>query len=132
MNINKIRHILSGVASILVAAISWHTNAAIAGHAYIPFTGEKTSWHNCFDRYDFMMDEETFQGILEGILDALCNLAEEDKDEIESALGAEVFEVERVSSFAAEGVLTMNAGLVVRLSDGSKFQLTIVQDDRGW
>lgn len=59
MNINKIRHIFPGVASILVAAISWNTNAAVAADAYIPFTGEKTSWHNGFDRYDFMMDEET-------------------------------------------------------------------------
>ena len=26
---------------------------------YTPFDGEKTSWHDGFDRYDFVMDEET-------------------------------------------------------------------------
>jgi len=29
--------------------------------SYIPFEGEKTSWHDGFDRYDYVMDEETFQ-----------------------------------------------------------------------
>ena len=24
------------------------------------FSGEKTSWHEGFDRYDFLMDEQTF------------------------------------------------------------------------
>ena len=41
-----------------------------------------------------------------------------------------------VRTFEEAGVLTMNKGLVVRLPDGSKFQLTIVQsglprDSRG-
>lgn len=59
MNSNRIRHIFSGLASLLVAAVSWDTNAATAADAYKPFTGEKTAWHDGFDRYDFMMDEET-------------------------------------------------------------------------
>lgn len=33
--------------------------SALAGDAYKPFEGEKTQWHNGFDRYDFMMDEQT-------------------------------------------------------------------------
>ena len=31
---------------------------ATAG-SYTPFDGEKTSWHDGFDRYDFVMDEAT-------------------------------------------------------------------------
>jgi len=77
------------------------------------------------------MDEQAFQESLQGILESLCYLDEDDKAEVEGALGVDVFEVERVTSFSDEGVLTMNAGLVVTLSDGSRFQLTIVQDHRG-
>ena len=33
----------------------------------------------------------------------------------------------RVCSFAEDGVLTCNKGLVITLSDGSEYQLTIVQ-----
>lgn len=35
-----------------------------------------------------------------------------------------------VRSFADEGVLTNNAGLVVRLPSGDEFQVTIVQSER--
>src|SRR5271155_1153226 len=27
--------------------------------AYVPFDGEKTAWHDGFDRYDFVLDEES-------------------------------------------------------------------------
>lgn len=33
--------------------------AALGADAYVPFEGQKTSWHDGFDRYDFMMDEQT-------------------------------------------------------------------------
>ena len=36
-------------------------------------------------------------------------------------------EVARTSSFGDAGVLTTNAGLVVRMSDGAEFQVTVVQ-----
>lgn len=35
-----------------------------------------------------------------------------------------------IRTFSYEGVLTMNAGLVLRMEDGSEFQLTIVQSER--
>jgi hypothetical protein len=35
-----------------------------------------------------------------------------------------------VATFAERGVLTRNAGLVVRLQDGSEFQITIVQSQQ--
>lgn len=36
-------------------------------------------------------------------------------------------QVRRVRTFAEEGVLTDNAGLVLTMADGSEFQITIVQ-----
>ena len=36
-------------------------------------------------------------------------------------------EVDSVRSFESAGVMTSDAGLVVRLADGSEFQITIVQ-----
>lgn len=38
----------------------------------------------------------------------------------------------RCQTFADAGVMTRNKGLVVRLQDGRKFQLCIVQDNRGY
>jgi hypothetical protein len=32
---------------------------AQAAETYIPFQGEKTAWHDGFDRYDFVMDDAT-------------------------------------------------------------------------
>lgn len=43
MTINRTGHAFPGLAGILVAAISWNTNAAMTADAYKPFTGEKTS-----------------------------------------------------------------------------------------
>ncbi len=39
-------------------------------------------------------------------------------------------EVKRTSSFESAGILTSNAGLVVRLKDGTEFQITVVQSGR--
>ncbi|MBU6429569.1 MAG: hypothetical protein KGR26_11190 [Cyanobacteria bacterium REEB65] len=36
-------------------------------------------------------------------------------------------EVERTSSFEEVGLLTKNAGVIVRLANGREFQLTVVQ-----
>src|SRR5881397_15015 len=35
-------------------------SVARAADTYIPFEGEKTTWHDGFDRYDYVMDEERF------------------------------------------------------------------------
>src|SRR5271154_5718315 len=32
---------------------------SLAADGYTPFGGEKTSWHEGFDRYDFVMDDAT-------------------------------------------------------------------------
>jgi hypothetical protein len=39
----------------------------------------------------------------------------------------EVFEVFEIMSFENAGLMTGNAGLVIRMDDGSEFQVTIVQ-----
>jgi len=36
---------------------SWATRAA---ESYVPFEGEKTTWHDDFERFDYVMDEESF------------------------------------------------------------------------
>ena len=35
------------------------TTISLAADGYTPFAGEKTTWHQGFDRYDFMMDDAT-------------------------------------------------------------------------
>ena len=64
--------------------------------------------------------------------DALKNLLEEsafmdDEDRADAGISDEL--VLRVSTFADEGVLTTDAGLVVTAKDGSEFQITIVRSN---
>jgi len=40
--------------------------------------------------------------------------------------------VRSVSTFEEAGVLTNNRGLVVKLADGTRFQITVTEDRRGW
>ena len=43
----------------LTAAVVWTAGKAAAADGYVPFAGEKTTWHEGFDRYDFLMDDAT-------------------------------------------------------------------------
>src|SRR5690349_20996712 len=45
------------VAILIIATLGYPLNAT--GAEYSPFEGAKSTWHGGFDRYDFMMDEET-------------------------------------------------------------------------
>jgi pimeloyl-ACP methyl ester carboxylesterase len=55
MNQLTIRRVASALTTIL-----WITSrSAFAADAYTPFGGEKTTWHDGFDRYDYVMDEAT-------------------------------------------------------------------------
>ena len=38
---------------------TWLTYTTSEGAEYTPFEGAKTAWHGGFDRYDFVIDEET-------------------------------------------------------------------------
>jgi hypothetical protein len=61
------------------------------------------------------MDAEELAAALEDILDDLPT---------EDVLYGRV---KRTSSFEAKGVLTTDAGLVVEMSDGTEFQVTVVK-----
>ena len=52
------RHLRSCLKVFFAAAIVWTSSNAKAADAYVPFEGEKITWHG-FDRYDFIMDEDT-------------------------------------------------------------------------
>ena len=51
---------MNGLKKLFVtAAIVWASSNAMAADVYVPFEGEKTTWHEGFDRYDFRMDDAT-------------------------------------------------------------------------
>ena len=64
------------------------------------------------------MNEELFESELADILNLLDEFSE---------LEDNIVFVNSVKSFKEEGILTKNKGLVVKLSDKSEFQLTIVK-----
>ena len=49
----------SALKLFFAAAIVSTSSNATAADVYVPFEGEKTTWHEGFDRYDFMMDDAT-------------------------------------------------------------------------
>lgn len=49
------------------------------------------------------------------------------QDALKDLITDEMDDVARVSSFEDQGIMTNNAGLVIRMADGSEFQLTIVK-----
>ncbi len=48
-----------GLATLLVATTLWHPVVSRAADGLIPFEGEKSAWHDGFDRYDYVMDDES-------------------------------------------------------------------------
>ncbi|HEY1860781.1 MAG TPA: hypothetical protein VGG61_10525 [Gemmataceae bacterium] len=46
---------------LFVAASFSNLKCAAAADAAVPFEGEKSSWHDGFDRYDYLMDEKTLE-----------------------------------------------------------------------
>ena len=58
MNSSRVQ-LRSGLKLIFAAAIVWTSSSATAADAYVPFDGEKITWHDGFDRYDFIMDDAT-------------------------------------------------------------------------
>ncbi|HWE39991.1 MAG TPA: hypothetical protein VG406_25800 [Isosphaeraceae bacterium] len=58
MNSHPIRRLVSGMALVLASCSPSPVGAAPAD-TYRPFEGEKGSWHDGFDRYDYLMDEGT-------------------------------------------------------------------------
>lgn len=52
-------HRCLGLATVLLAIVAGSPKRAMAADATTAFTGEKSSWHNGFDRYDYVMDAHT-------------------------------------------------------------------------
>ncbi len=52
------REFLEIGAKFCAAAVVWPSDAT-AADVHVPFEGEKTTWHEGFDRYDFIMDDAT-------------------------------------------------------------------------
>jgi len=50
---------MNGLKLFVAAAIVWTSSNATAADGYVPFEGDKTTWHEGFDRYDFVMDDAT-------------------------------------------------------------------------
>jgi hypothetical protein len=59
MRLSFVMSVASWVTSILFPVL-WNATAAEAANPYVPFDGEKTTWHDGFERYDYLMDETTF------------------------------------------------------------------------
>lgn len=74
------------------------------------------------------MNEQRFQDCLYILLEtiAVSNPIDEEEEDLWPAIGEGDF-IKSVRSFADVGMLTKNLGLVVKLEDGSEFQLTIVK-----
>ena len=52
------RHFRSGLKLFFAVALVWSSSNAKAADVYVPFEGEKITWHG-YDRYDFIMDDAT-------------------------------------------------------------------------
>lgn len=66
------------------------------------------------------MSEEGFEGVLKEIVESYAEPIYTDDGDTNA-------NVKSVNTFYDNGLLTRNKGLVVRLNDGSEFQITIVK-----
>ena len=71
------------------------------------------------------MNENKMQTALNDLFANLILAA--DCDEYPEDLPGELATVELVQTFEEAGIMTNNKGLVVRMKDGSEFQMTLVQ-----
>ena len=71
------------------------------------------------------MDEQELEQALSEVL-AEAGMTEPD-DELTVTVPVELTGIEEVRTYRDAGVLTNNAGLVIRMKGGGEFQLTIVQ-----
>jgi len=59
MNKSVRRYLCFGLGAAAVLAILLASRGLLAADGYVPFDGPKTTWHEGFDRYDFIMDDAT-------------------------------------------------------------------------
>jgi len=53
------KHLRLCLLVLVTIAVFRPAGNTMAADEYNPFGGEKTSWHEGFDRYDFVMDDAT-------------------------------------------------------------------------
>jgi hypothetical protein len=53
------RYLRFGLGAAAIFAIVLTSKGLLAADGYVPFDGPKTTWHEGFDRYDFIMDDAT-------------------------------------------------------------------------
>ena len=53
------RYLRLGLGAAAIFAILPASKGLLAADGYVPFEGPKTTWHEGFDRYDFIMDDAT-------------------------------------------------------------------------
>lgn len=74
------------------------------------------------------MTERDLQDLLREMLDELVDAVnDEDEDHPLYDLALRLAHVDRIATYDEVGMLTRDAGLVVRLDDDSEFQITIVR-----
>lgn len=71
------------------------------------------------------MNERQFKNALEMLLTNLIEAQQKDSDAIDMPDG--IGEIVEIEDFVQAGVLTMDKGLIVKLADGSEFDITITQ-----
>jgi len=71
------------------------------------------------------MNERQMQNALESLLTNLIDAQRRGRDEIDMPDG--MGEIAEVDDFVQAGVLTRDKGLIIRLADGSEFDITITQ-----
>lgn len=60
MDISR-KHRRCRLSLCIALAAGWVCGNAWPADVYVPFEGEKTAWHEGFDRYDFIMDDATWE-----------------------------------------------------------------------
>lgn len=73
------------------------------------------------------MDEREMETALNDLFAEL--ILEADCDEYPEDLPEELSGLEMVRTFEEAGILTYNKGLVLRMKDGSEFQITVVRSN---
>ena len=53
------RYLRVGLGAAAIFALLPASRDLLAADGYVPFDGPKTTWHEGFDRYDFIMDDAT-------------------------------------------------------------------------
>ncbi len=61
MEILRILRSLSALAALVAAAFALSPRQVRAADAYTPFDGAKSTWHEGFDRYDYLIDEQSLE-----------------------------------------------------------------------